>query len=757
MKTYKKLLYSAIVWLLFLVVISCRKDVEIPEIKVDPTFVPFTQSAPDLFPVGSINILSDYEIRNNRPFRGQIFTKVGSRMVGGTGLHIWEGLSFFGEILWDVIDYHKTERKFENVVDQLNEIEIGLDEIEKEIENNRILAQQEITSVLAFIQSEKLEEQCDIVDVAIGDSLPSGLLSMAKIVRTFQADSLNPENRSNMETLANSLPDMAYGRIYRSIGDGTMPDAIAQMYSILCPKQNVGVNAMRSFADLIIPYCQGHVNDETSAMNAYSLLEGYFMKVVIKQLQAAIVYSNFCNLNDPSGKAAKAFFEGYVTKIIPNEADKFLEIVDYLAINLMDYRTEKQFLNDMAYVQNGIAPDILFGKVYARSQFITNLLYAIAQKPYSVIGGHIVVPNKYTLDGSGKSVPDSISVKIGQEIVSSKGARQLSQIPYTYWKSTSQDQVCYPDHDWNSYRFATSTSSSVWPGSSQNVVIISNDTLKPWYHTVKTIKGSITSLYYNPFDPHKTSTTKNDSCFFQFGYFAASWYWGNLQLINNNKSIAAGTPKNVWPLQKFDVYHYDKTKKNEANLTPPMAVNYQKNNAFLYFYKFSYDYLSGKMTTSGTIGQWLARSDYFDINEPVCIVDSRTSFGVSASSVKPPVKNNISGLNTVEAWGCYSGYINGWSGKSKHLCISVGTNEHTASGYSYQLGDLVNDDFTDFESRYIFKPKFGKKQIETVNSYSPGFQYFYVTTNYVENVYGIISLDFSEQFIYTGLYELNRP
>lgn len=755
MSADKKLKLVVTAGLLLVVLVACRKNSLGPYTEPESVYTPMAKTNNTLMLDKPVNILSSYEIKNKRPFRGRALAKLGNGMVGAGGEITWAAFEFVSKALWEAFDFHKTKANFADISNQISGIQGQISEIEAELEYNRKQFKFEIDQTKAYLQSSDLEVQFDYVEEAMSPYLQSGLLYMTNIAKAYQADSLNPVNIKNMEAMKTLLQPLAKWRIYQAQGNGTMPLAISIMKSLICPAsgQDVGVNALKSVAQTLIPLCQGQVTDSISAMNAYSLLEGYFLKVVNYQLQAAIVYANYCNVIDPTGKYASTFWGAYVQGVIPEEVDKFLEQVDYLAVNLSEYRTEHQYMHDMRYLSYGIAPDNLFYNVYARSQFLANLLYAVSLKSYSRINCHILLPRRYTTDGSAPNDPVSLTMKIGQETAISKVSRQISQIPYTYWKTTTTEQQCYPDHEWIIHKISTAASNSDLEPAPKTIEIISNDSITPWYHSAKSLMTTIKPLYYNPFSPTQTSATKTDSCTFQFGYCAASWYWGHMLLVNNNRTISPGYPKNVWPGSEFDVHHYDNGKGNVAGVTPPKAVKYleeKKIKPYETYSPFSFDFRNGKMTASGMIGV-SPIGDYEDF----CLVDSRSgSFGVSTSSQFPPSKN-LDNLNAVEAWGSYSGYFNGWSGQSPHLIISVGTHSHHEGGYGYQVGDILYDEFSDFPSPLIFEPKFARKILESSTDYDPGFQYFYTTKNTKKNVEGELSIDYCEQFIYTGLYELD--
>lgn len=197
MKTTKYLRSFLAVVLLTFGAIACRRDFPVyePETAQGPAFIPMLKTTPALLPVSPLNILSEIEIKGEKPWRGHVLGKLGSEHVG-SGWHVgWEALSTLGEVLWEAFDYHKTECNFEDVYNQLIGIQNQLKVIESETEENQRLLTFEMDKLEAFLKSTDLDEQFTYVQSAMSPALDAGLISMANVAKAYKADSVNVEKR----------------------------------------------------------------------------------------------------------------------------------------------------------------------------------------------------------------------------------------------------------------------------------------------------------------------------------------------------------------------------------------------------------------------------------------------------------------------------------------------------------------------------------------------------------------------------------
>jgi len=753
-KKFKKIIHSSLLILMMvLVIFSCRKDDPIPD-PVDPG--PGDPAKPVVFVNKPLNILSDYEKSKKLNFPGNTIHKLGTGLVGEIGHAIWEGISVVGEVVWEAYDYHHTESRFDDIDEQLDEVQDQIADLENTIKDMSNYLHISFDDLNSFIYSGSLNTQIGYVKTAMDSASMDGLMYYPKTGRLYQADTNNPDLRYKMQMLSAYAPTWAT-TVYHNQGDNSMKNIIIQMQQDLCPPLGTGDNALHAYAKRVIELCEGKISDSNSAMNAYLLFESYFLTVINYQFQAATVYINAANMIDTTGQLASDFWETYMNGIIPGEVDVFLENVDYLTINLSEYRTNLRFTHDMQYAAAGLAPEKQFQHVYARSQFLANLLYAASGKQHPVISGHIVIPNKYAAEAA--TSPDELSLQIGGKTITSAATVLPSMIPYPIWSvsATCGDAVdCAPDNKWNLFRFNDYDTN--WTCTPQTIQITENGPNLPWPHQTEII-GTFTPLYYNPMDPSQSSVTRTSTCTFQFAYFSANWQWGFLQYRYNPTAwdeVNYSSSSNAY----FDMEHYDDRFDNEKILPVPGALRWEKASGSSSFSgpkaipDITYDRTFGSLSSHGLLQSSTSKAYK-------CIVDFRESLAVMlpVKSLDHTSPNGTNGANTTEVWLEYSGSVyedNQYasSGKNK-ITISMGNDVcHNAFGnFVYVPGTMIHDEFTLNHGTTLFPAKFVQKEIEDSYCYA-GFQYFYY--NEIPDTHNYnLKIDYNCQFIFTGSYALS--
>jgi hypothetical protein len=398
-----------LLFFVMIVVISCRKDTTDP----DPV-VPPADEIPPVIPDKKICIMSEYETSRQLPFPGHKINKLGTGLLGSIGESIWSVLSFAGKVVWEAYDFHHTEANFEDIKTQMDEIQDQVDLLNSSIVDLANEMNVDFGKLSSYISSTALNEQIAFVQTAMGGGSYNQLMFYPNVAARYQADSTNVQNQLDMQSLRLHAHGFA-SNIYNDMTPASMTNVINNMNQLLCPTVGSGDNALTDYAKTILDECKGKVNDSATAMKAYVMLESYFLKVVNYQFQAATVMVNACNMLDHNGQHgyASTFWKSEMERIIPAEVDVFISTVDYMVANLTEYRTPERFVNDMAYVSYGIAPDDIFFHALARSRFLANMLYEASGRPRPIICGSVMVPNIYYTDASNPETPEKVTVKSG--------------------------------------------------------------------------------------------------------------------------------------------------------------------------------------------------------------------------------------------------------------------------------------------------------------------------------------------------------
>lgn len=720
--------------LLVIVLVSCRKDNSDPDPVVPPTDV-----VPPVIPDQKICIMSEYETSHQLPFPGHKINRLGTGLLGFEGHHLWEGTEFLGEVVWEAFDYIHTEAKFDEIEDQLDDIQDQIEVLNTTIEHLADQMNIDFAKLSSYISSTALNEQIAFVQTAMGGGTYNQLMFYPNVAARYQADSTNIQNQLDMKDLKLHAHGFA-SNIYNDMSPASMTNVINNMNQLLCPTVGNGDNALTGYAKTILDECIGKVNDSATAMQAYLMLESYFLKVVNYQFQAATVMINACNMLDHNGQHSYAatFWDSEMGRIIPEEVDVFLSTVDYMVANLSEYRNEDRFVNDMQYVCYGIAPDKMFFHVLARSRFLANMMYEASGNPRPVICGSVMVPHIYNTDASNPEKPNPVTVNIGSSTIKSDGIKYASMIPYTYWDT---DQTCHPDYNWDFYNFGTSASDTIWTCTPQTLQIVAGSSTLPWPHSAD-ITWKITPLYYNPSDPSQTSTTRTADCNFQFAYFYANWQWGTMLLSNTSKMIKLPSP--------FDLQHYHDNFEKDFPAVPFCGWGHTYNDYHGYQefkadnkIKFTMtDDYTGLLQASGTI-----------TNDQLYTIGDSRYLKVKTGSDLPPVRYKS---NELEAWGCYNGSVNVNPGTYDYpwIYVSLAPTHYSSTDDNYFLvGDMLLDTLDIKTNNFNLPTHFGNKvKLDPGNDYNAGVQYVFFDNQHVTNDPFDLKIRSSMQYVYRGFY-----
>ena len=388
---------------------------------------------------------------------------------------------------------------------------------------------------------------------------------------------------------------------------------------------------------------------------------------------------------------------------------------------------------DYPYNQSGLAPDFLFTHVLARSQFIANLIYDALGLSYPVMCGTIITPNNYSNEYG--SVVDSIGLSVNGKQLTSTANVLPSQYPYTYWNISNS--TCYPDNQWNVYRFGKmGVGDPGWPSTPVALNVIDNSNgigYYPWSH-YQPCQGKVTTLYYNPQNPSQTSTSYTPTCNIQFGYFAARWNWG-YQFI---------TMRDGYFLRpnSLDYMHENATLACDYHkqFNPPGAAT-TDGNGWVYEHSttqgFSWEHSNlGNFSFSNNT---VSTSHYY-------IVADVLYCDVSTSSEVPTINGGI------EMWGMTNTQYTGQNGLMTTYLGSTLTSSSNNCGYTTyrSSGDIVK---TQFGNSGAWGTGISSVYISANKGYQPSAEVYY-------QAYGVgtVPIAFSNynmmQVVYDGSYNI---
>ena len=326
---------------------------------------------------------------------------------------------------------------------------------------------------------------------------------------------------------------------------------------------------------------QNIVIDSDRALNVYLMLEKVFSQLLAYQFQGAIIIANANNYQTPGNYYnSNNYLTGDFEHYIRQECAEFLAQVQWLAVNMRDYRDKSSYATDMNYTAQGLAPDPVYTNMLARSRFFcAQVLQHFTtnrdnggftadngvkyppdttyynNKPHNDelyryefgLYGAIVVPYNYTFDHANKkSMPVTLELydsnnALVATVNSQPGdpfSRQIKgRFPNTAWNTNTKGVLsATEDHQWLFYDFdfsnakdSTGAKIKISAGT-YSIKFQENGTNAvgakgPWVHT-STNLGTLKVLYFEPQNPDKGQINADTTHTVLFGYFSLYWPWG---------------------------------------------------------------------------------------------------------------------------------------------------------------------------------------------------------------------------------------
>lgn len=321
--------------------------------------------------------------------------------------------------------------------------------------------------------------------------------------------------------------------------DGEIRDYITGLHDAICPDFSATLGGvLKDYADKIIlqKVPAGTLANSQNALEVYRLLEAFFAQIINYQTKALIVASEFDNYHDSSGKASAAYLDGTYKTYLEDEVKQFQLTVNYLMLNMIDYRTKDNFQADTAYInKQGLARDDVYLQVFARSRFFCAQLLNSFETTGFTLHGAVITPHDYS---PGTQTPVTTltlqfdgpnNLRFTKTVTASP---MKGRFPYTKWNQGTSS----PDNLWSFYDF--NDFDQDLPAGVYSVTLVDNGNQNaPWYHTTTDL-GQVSVKYYNPadFDPDTATLTPTPDNTVKFGAFSGRWNWGYCRLASSQMS-----------------------------------------------------------------------------------------------------------------------------------------------------------------------------------------------------------------------------
>lgn len=506
---------------------------------------------------------------------------------------------------------------FDAIYSQLTQIQAQLSNVENQI-NSLIgiiaLDQDILTNQINGIDlsgySDPITNAFNTDPTGKGNGNSNGYMYLAAT-----ASNLDTSNTAAVNQLKNQV-----SAFYSNNSVTTLTSANNGIYRMICPPPTLLTEPIfKSYARFIAQ--SANTGQSDAAMQSYKLLEQLFSQILTYQLQAMIMISELDNYNDPSGDTAQIDLKSFQNMLV-DEAAQFQAAVNYLMINLVDYRSSANFNNESGYMHtSGLAPDDVYTMVFARSRFFTAQLLNSFQKDAGLHGA-IVTP-LYNSPGPNTTpaavVP--VTIKFSGYTTTSKGrsftgyssvTRTVSptkiagRYPYTKWDITGTNQTSSKssvDNHWAFYEF--SADHNLPAGRYAVTLVDAGDQNAPWYHT-ETDLGTISVLYYDPKNPKSAGTpAPTPANTFKFGSGSARWNWGF-----NRMSLS---PTAAWTVPaKVQNYYYTYLEDQGADsmLVNPSILKNLPKGSYSYFPNYAQESSSTDPLTTFSIGMTPIKTYY---------------------------------------------------------------------------------------------------------------------------------------------------
>ena len=641
--------------------------------------------------------------------------------------------------------------KLDEMNSTLESMEAELRLISSELANLANQLQMTETTIVNYITTTQLQDYISSIEALYSANNQTGLMGIANLVQLGSVDQATLQQ---------------YVTNYVALNDGKMENYIVRIHGLICPQVSaVPQGVLRNFADHILqnmpPAATGTDGEvlkgnAEAAMAAYQLLEAFFSQIIIYQTEALTVATEISNQLDPTGATASAYMNGTLKpdgtynltgsyrQLLTDEIDEFMQTVKYLMVNTIDYRTAAKFRIDLPFMSTqGLAPDVTYASVYARSRFFAAQL----MRPFVPdtenadnfgLVASVVIPKNYSpgtmspvttmtleLTGPQEGNPDTYTKTLTATNIPGR-------FPYTQWNHATTE--CSPDNNWSFYDL--NDVADDLPAGTYAIRLVENpDGTMPWV-SASTNLGTVAIKYYDPttFDPSTATTTATDTNTIKFGSTSGRWDWGYSRL--------SGSPASEWDLTDPPAYLVQEEYVTVSPTTESPSAILNSVDVQLSPYKLKFDwynwqgaayYISLPYKVTGAPGD-----EPGGIASAALYADIGGSYQVKTTTSAPKSAYHIS----EELWILTAGHMVQWFAND----ANNGSGEFSGNGWDDKTGD------------YTF-PQNGISSVQYTAGAGQGFEIggellgqtgmFYTPT-----LQGSLNFHWNAQIVYTNTYNV---
>lgn len=528
-KSMAKVFTFLVMMTLVFTTISCRKNESDPA----PGPVPPAGNTgiTDPFSHGDYKFMTDYEIAHNKKFGGSLLYNVGTGVSNAIGENVIPNIPYSDamKLIWNVYKYKTKVTPFDSTDYELGQLSNQISELQNDI--MQIVGDLEMTQteILNAIDALETNDEISYSENAYDSATNTGLMYYSYNARLIQQghgimpiDTLQTNARKffveRYHSATSAETDMIgnIGNINTSIMGGT------NVY-------NFNSSVLKRYADGVILNSSGNAmtKQDTNAMNSYKLLENYFLMLLNSQYKALLVYGNaeiaYDTLYGPG--IIQQYHENYFEKYIIQELKMFLNVVDYLSVNLVDYRTLGRFAADMDYLSFGIKYDAACSPFLQRANLLNSMILRAVGAPTKDFYITLALPQKYC---SSTALSWSFDMDSYPFVLDNNGNLE-SQYPHTYWNGST----CSADNIISFYRGNGGNFSTAFTQKFADIGISNS----PWFKKAGvSMFANVPICWVNPNDPTKTSSTYSATYCLAYGSASLYWPWGYM-FVNDQKNL----------------------------------------------------------------------------------------------------------------------------------------------------------------------------------------------------------------------------
>ena len=510
---------------------ACRKN------NSDPTPDPGTPDSlgiTDPFSHEDYKFLTDDEIVKHKKFGGSLLYKVGIGVENATGENILPNIPYSDgmKLIYNIYKYETKVTPFDSTDYELGQLSTQISELQNDILDlvgDLELTQTEILNAIAGLQTNNL---INFIENAYDSATNTGLMYYSYNARLIQqGNGIMP-----IDTLQANARKFFVQRYHdASTTETDMTGNILSLNTYIMGGLNVynfNNSVLKRYADGVILNSSGNAltKQDTNAMSSYRLLENYFLMLLNSQYKAFLVYGNAENAYDTvyGPGIIRQYHDNYFKKFIIQEMKMFLNVVDYLSVNLVDYRSLDRFSAEMEYLSFGIKYDAACSPFIQRANLLNSMILHAVGAPTNDFYITMALPQKYC---STTALSWTFNMDSYPLVLDNNGSME-SQYPYTYWNGNT----CIADNIISFYRGSGGNISSGYLLKFADIGI-SNST---WHkQTGVSMHANVPVCWINPNDLTKSSSIYSATYCLPFGSASLYWPWGYLFVndMNNMKSV----------------------------------------------------------------------------------------------------------------------------------------------------------------------------------------------------------------------------